>query len=75
MYVDSCKTGKYTRHLLRESFRENGKVRHRTIANLSKCSEEEIRAIKLAMKHKDQLESLLSAGATAGTVGKNRKTQ
>jgi hypothetical protein len=39
MYVDvstvrqGAKT--YTRCLLRESFRENGKVKHRTIANLS----------------------------------------
>jgi len=52
MYVDSCKSGKYTRHLLRESFRLNGKVLHRTIANLSHCSEAEIKAIKLAFKHK-----------------------
>ena len=35
MFVDSCTykaNGKtYTRHLLRESFREDGKVRHRTL--------------------------------------------
>jgi len=61
MYVDSCKTGKYTRHLLRDSFRENGKVKHHTVANLSGCSQEEIQAIRLALKHKGQLESLLSA--------------
>jgi len=60
MYVDSCKVGKYSRHLLRESFRENGKVKHRTIANLSKCSEDEIQAIKLALRHKKQLASLTS---------------
>jgi len=43
MYVDVSKSqGKYTRYLLRESYRENGKVKHRTIANLSLCSEEEI---------------------------------
>ena len=62
MFVDSCTykaNGKtYTRHLLRESFRENGKVRHRTIANLSKASDAEIQAIKLALKNKDQLEQL-----------------
>ena len=54
MYVDSCtytaNGKKYTRHLLRESYRQDGKVRHRTIANLSQCSEEEIQAIKLALK-------------------------
>ena len=42
MYVDTCKSGKYVRHLLRESYREGGKVRHRTIANISHCSGEEI---------------------------------
>ncbi len=59
MYVDSAKTvrrGKtYYRHLLRDSYRENGKVKHHTIANLSKCSEEEIEAIKLALKYKGRL--------------------
>ncbi len=43
MYVDTAKTvlrGKtYYRHLLRDSYRENGKVKHNTIANLSRCSE------------------------------------
>jgi len=62
MFVDSCtyqSHGKtYTRHLLRESYRENGKVKHRTIANLSKASSEEIQALKLALKNKHQLELL-----------------
>ncbi|MCH7687453.1 MAG: IS1634 family transposase [Planctomycetes bacterium] len=62
MFVDSCTyeaNGKtYTRHLLRESFREHGKVRHRTLANLSKASDDEIQAIKLALKNKHQLEQL-----------------
>jgi transposase len=43
---------------LRESYRENGKVRHRTLANLSHCSEEEIQAIKLALRHKADLQQL-----------------
>lgn len=64
MYVDegySKQNGKiYTRTLLRESYREKGKVKHRTIANISKCSPEEIAAIKLALKHKDNLKSLVS---------------
>jgi hypothetical protein len=59
MYVDTAKTvrrGKtYFRHLLRDSYRENGKVKHHTIANLSGCSEEEIEAIRLALKYKGQL--------------------
>jgi transposase len=62
MFVDSCTykaNGKtYTRHLLRESFREGGKVRHRTLANLSSASNEEIQAIKLALKNKHRLEQL-----------------
>lgn len=65
MYVDTAKSvrgGKtYVRHLLRESFRENGKVKHRTIANLSNCSREEIEAIKIALKHKKNLSALVSA--------------
>lgn len=60
MYVDVCQTkGKYKRYLLRDSFRENGKVKHHTVANLSCCSPQEIRAIQLALKHKDELEALV----------------
>ena len=65
MYVDSSTvrspSGKsYTRHLLRESYRQDGKVRHRTIANLSGCSSEEIEAIRLALGHKQNLKELAS---------------
>ena len=64
MYVDSStihRNGKsYTRHLLRISFRENGKVKHKTIANISKCSDDEVNAIKLALKHKKNLHLLNS---------------
>ena len=49
----------YIRHLLRESYREGKKVKHRTIANLSKCSEEEITAIRLALRHKKNLSELI----------------
>ena len=63
MYVDRStvrsKSGKsYTRYLLRESYRENGKVKHRTIANLSKCKPPEIEAIRLALRHKADLTQL-----------------
>jgi len=61
MYVDTCRTGKYIRHLLRESYREGGKVKHRTIANLSDCAEEEINAIRLALQHKHDLVSHIAA--------------
>ena len=61
MYVDqSTSQGKYKRYLLRESYRENGKVKHRTIANISSCSEEEIEAIRLALRHKKNLAALAS---------------
>ena len=43
MYLDRSKitvNGKtYHRVLLRQSYRQEGKVKHRTIANLSACSE------------------------------------
>jgi hypothetical protein len=62
MYLDRSKitvNGKtYYRVLLRQSFRQEGKVKHRTIANLSACSDEEIKAIALAFKHKKDLASL-----------------
>jgi len=64
MYVDTStvqQKGKtYTRHLLRESYREDGKVRHRTIANFSGCSDQEVEAIKLALRHKEDLKELVS---------------
>jgi hypothetical protein len=62
MYIDTShitRGGKtYTRHLLRESYRANGKVLHRTIANVSHCSAAEIEAMRLALRHKEDLECL-----------------
>jgi DDE family transposase len=62
MYVDISslrRNGKtYTRYLLRECYREEGKVKHRTIANLSRGSPEEIQAIRLALRHKQELAAL-----------------
>src|SRR2546422_4695841 len=62
MYIDTShitRGGKtYTRHLLRESYRANGKVLHRTIANVSHCSAAEIEAMRLALRHKGELEYL-----------------
>ena len=81
MYVDTSTVRRgskvYTRHLLRESFRDVGKVKHRTIANLSKCSPAEVQAIRLALTHKDSLTDLgtvnetvlLRQGASVGAVG------
>lgn len=55
-YTTNGKT--YRRVLLRSSYRVNGKVRHDTLANLSKSSDEEIDAIKFALKHKKNLNNL-----------------
>jgi len=41
--------------LLRESYREDGKVKNRTIANLTHCKPEEVACIRLALKYKDDL--------------------
>ena len=70
MFVDSSITrlnGKaYPRHLLRESYREAGKVKHRTIANLSHCKAEEVEAIRLALRHKADLARIVSAAGEGG---------
>ncbi len=76
MYVDSSttrnkdKSKTYTRHLLRTSYRENGKVKHKTLLNISWCSEEEINALKLALKHKKNLVSLASLDNIKTELGK-----
>jgi len=75
MYVDTTTSKRgdkvYVRHLLRTSFRENGKVKHKTLLNLSICSNEEIAAIKLALKHKGKLASLASLSDIETTLGKS----
>src|ERR671922_1661065 len=62
MYVDVSslrRNGKtYTRYLLRECYREEGKVKHRTVASLSRCSAQEIEAVRLALRHKQELAAL-----------------
>lgn len=79
MHIDtttSKRNGKtYTRHLLRTSYRQDGKVKKRTIANLSQCSDAEINAIRLALRHKGELASLgqkeaveLQQGRSVGAV-------
>jgi len=54
MYVDestltSSSGKKHTRYLLRESYREQGKVKKRTLANISNCPLEEIQILKQAL--------------------------
>lgn len=72
----SSKKKIYRSTLLRESYREDGKVKKRTIANISHCAPGEIAAIKLALKHKDDLSGLgslresvvIQEGLTVGAV-------
>ena len=62
MFIEKTNSrGKYTCYLLRENYREGGKIKHRTIANLSGCSEEDIAAMRLALKHKKDLSTLINA--------------
>jgi transposase len=67
MYLDRSSTSvnghSYARVLLRQSYRDHGKVKHRTIANLSDCSSEEIQAIDLAFKHKKDLDFFLTSNS------------
>jgi hypothetical protein len=51
----------YQSVLLRESYRDGGQVKNRTIANLSHCKPNEIEAIRLALRHKDNLAALQQA--------------
>ena len=60
---------------LRESFRQDGKVKKRDIPNLTHCDPAEIAAIELALKHKGDLAALASLdgvhlreGASVGAV-------
>ena len=74
MYLDTStlkKNGKvFTRHLLRTSFREDGKVKHKTIANVSACSDTEVAAIRLALKHKNNLAAVASIADVQIVLGK-----
>ena len=74
MYVDTAtiKRGNksYKRYLLRSSYREDGKVKHKTLLNLSSCSDDEIAALKLALKHKGKLTSLASLDDIETVLGK-----
>lgn len=62
MHIDDQKytrDGKtYRRTLLRNSYRKDGKVYHDTIGNLSKCTDQEIEALKFGLKNKAHLSKL-----------------
>lgn len=44
--------------LLRESYREKGKVKNRTLANLTHADPKDVAAMRLALKHKNNLQVL-----------------
>jgi len=50
--------------LLRESYRENGKVKKHTIANLTHCNPDEVAAMEYALEHKEDLSASQAAGDT-----------
>lgn len=75
MYIDTAtyiRSGKaHKRYLLRHSFWEDGKVKKKTIASLCRLSEEEIKAIKLALQHKRNLQSLQNISQASVSQGKS----
>lgn len=79
MYVSTSKTTKngktYTTYMLRHSYREDGKVKHRNIGCLNLCSQEELDAIKFALANKKDIGNLINArdikmkqGKSSGSV-------
>ena len=57
--------------LLRESYREGGKVKNRTIANLTHSNPNEVAAMRLALAHKDDLSVLKSVDDVELEQGKS----
>jgi hypothetical protein len=55
--------------LLRESYRENGKVKTRTIANLTKKPKKQVQAIMAALKNNDDITVTASNQEQGKTVG------
>ena len=68
MYVDISKSGKYRRVLLRESYRKNGVVKKKTVANISHCSDETVQALQIALRNVDSLSDIVQnpPGASCG---------
>lgn len=60
--LTKTKSGKISHRcvLLRESYRENGKVKNRTVANLTHADPKVVQAMRLALKHKNDLSALKS---------------
>jgi transposase len=60
--LTKTKAGKISHRctLLREAYREDGKNKNRTIANLTHCDPKEVEALRLALKYKHDLTELAS---------------
>ena len=75
MYIAEIKCKKtsgkvFKTYLLRQSYREDGKVKNRTLANLSTCTEEEINLFKAFLKLKGKI-PISPAGPVTVTPGKS----
>lgn len=58
-YITRKHKGKqYTAILLRHAYRDNGKVRHKTLLNLTHYPTEDIEAMRIALQHKSKLDLL-----------------
>ena len=67
MYIQwnkNLKGKKLPTAILRHSYRENGKPKKKTIANLGHMKIEEIKALELALKHKENLANLKDINKT-----------
>jgi len=58
--LTKTKTGQISHRciLLRETYRENGKVKNRTLANLTHCNPQDVAALRLALQRKGALPDL-----------------
>ena len=63
---------KYRRVLLRDTYREDGKIKHNnTLGNINSCSENGLEAIKIALRNKGNLaylKQLIKGNRPAGSM-------
>jgi len=75
MYVDLCKYKRGNKTYKRVLLREGGKLKHRTLANLSHCSDGEIEAVRIALKMKKQIVYGLLTDEQGGTCCHEKATE
>lgn len=76
MYIAQIKCKKtsgkvFSTILLRQSYREDGKVKNKTLANLSTCTEEEINLLRAFLKFKGKVPISQAPGPVIVTPGKS----